>query len=89
MAERRPAIGVTSEATAIPKASGNATNETLIAAKTSNRQFSVKPLSPVAGMLLFVFINTNYFFGKLVLLIFCDDTIDWLKNKFFYHLFFD
>ena len=45
----------TSDATAIPKASGNATNDTLIAAEKSLRKFSLRPLKPEAGIVFLVF----------------------------------
>ena len=49
IAESTPAIGETFDATAIPKASGSATRDTLNAADKSFRQFCLKPFSPVAG----------------------------------------
>ena len=59
IAESTPAIGETSEATAIPKAKGKATSETLSAAEMSFLQFSFSPFSPVAGILLLIFMGYN------------------------------
>jgi hypothetical protein len=50
MAESTPAMGDIPDATAIPKANGKATNDTLIAAKRSLRQFSFSPFIPSWGI---------------------------------------
>ena len=57
IAESTPAIGATSEATAMPNASGKATRDTLKAALRSLRQCSFNPLNPTEGMGFFVFIS--------------------------------
>lgn len=57
IAESKPDIGVTPDATAIPNAKGRATNATLIAAVRSLLQFSFSPLKPVEGIGLFTFID--------------------------------
>jgi hypothetical protein len=57
MAERTPAIGDIPDATAIPNANGKATNDTLIAAKRSLRQFSFSPFIPSFGIEWVVFID--------------------------------
>ena len=59
IAEIKPDIGVTPEATAIPKAKGSATKDTLIAAVKSLLQFSFKPLNPIEGILFSIFIGHN------------------------------
>ena len=63
IADNTPAMGSTSEATAIPNASGNATNATLNAAIKSLRQFSLRPLKPVDCMFeskLMIYNNQQY-----------------------------
>ncbi len=58
IADSKPDIGVTPEATAIPKARGKATKATLTAAVRSLLQFSLSPFIPVEGIEIFIF-NLN------------------------------
>ena len=51
IADKRPDIGGTPDAMAIPRAKGKATNETLIAAKKSLCQFSTNPFNPFFGVI--------------------------------------
>ena len=56
MADNIPDIGGTPDAMAIPNARGNATKDTLTAARRSLCQFSINPFMPFFGI-----ISTNRF----------------------------
>ena len=51
IAEITPAIGGTPDAAATPNPSGNATSETLIAARKSDLKFEAIPFHPFSGSL--------------------------------------